>query len=130
MSNLLLENIKVYEKFLKRNNLYKSGQLNLFQLGGNEDINTDPFYSENVEELTKQNTDYRRVLYTGSNQQFVLMSIPPKDDIKMEKHDYHDQFIRIEQGEGNAIIGENTFKLQDNTAFIIPAGVSHKIINT
>lgn len=130
MSDLLIENINVYHKFIKKNNLFESAQINLIQSGGSGDTNTDPFYSENVEKLTKQNNDYRRVLYTGQNQQFVLMSILPKDNIHMEIHESHDQFVRIEQGEGEATIGSNTYKLQDNTAFIVPAGVSHKITNT
>lgn len=64
------------------------------------------------------------------NQQFVLMSIPQGDGIKMETHESHDQFIRIEKGEGKAIIGNSTYKLKDGTAFIIPAGTSHQISNT
>jgi DNA-binding sugar fermentation-stimulating protein len=48
----------------------------------------------------------------------------------METHIKNDQFVRIEQGEGEAIIGNKTYKLKDNTAFIVPAGVQHQIINT
>ena len=96
------------------------------QTGGNGDI--EPFYSDNIEILTKQNNDYRRVLYTGL-QQFVLMSIPPHDDIKMEIHKDHDQFIRIEQGEGEAIIGTTKYDLKKNTGLIVPAGTQHQIIN-
>jgi len=131
MSKLLLENIKVYERFIKKNKLYESNKFNFIQLGGSDgERNLDPFFSEDIEELTKQNEDYRRVLYTGINEQIVLMSIPPKDNIKNEIHESRDQFIRIEQGEGKAIIGKNEYILIDNTAFIIPAGVSHEVINT
>lgn len=108
-------------------NSYVLEQMNLIQTGGNSNI--EPFYSEDVEKLTKTNTDYRRVLYTGMNQQFVLMSIPPKSDIKLETHESHDQFIRIEQGEGEAKIGNSLYKLKDNSAFIIPAGTPHQIFN-
>lgn len=102
--------------------------MNRIQTGGNGDY--EPFYSENVEQLTKDNEDYRRVVYTGPNQQFVLMSIKPLDDIKMETHKDHDQFIRIEQGEGKAIIGQKEYDLKDNTGLIVPAGTQHKIMNT
>ena len=130
MTELLLENIKVYDRFIKKNNLYQMGQINLLQIGGDDSVNMDPFYSKNIEELTKQNNDYRRVIFTGTKQQLVLMSVPPNDDIKMEIHKNHDQFVRIEQGKGNAIIGNQTYELKDNTAFIVPAGVQHQIINT
>ena len=113
--------------FIVNTNAYILEQKNLVQTGGGE---LEPFYSSDVEKLTKDNVDYRRVIYTGKNQQFVLMSIPPMDNIKMEVHENHDQFIRIEEGEGEAKIGITTYKLGDDTALIIPAGVEHKITNT
>lgn len=102
-------------------------QMHTIQTGGAE---MNPFYTENIEELTKQNNDYRKVVYTGPNQQFVLMSIQPNDDIKMEVHENHDQFVRIEQGTGKAIIGNTEYKLKEDSALIVPAGVKHQIINT
>jgi mannose-6-phosphate isomerase-like protein (cupin superfamily) len=102
-------------------------QMNLIQSGGS---NIEPFYLNNIDTVTKTNTDYRRVIYTGFNQQFVLMSIEPGDDIKMEIHENHDQFLRIEKGEGIAIISGVKYTLADDTVVIIPAGSSHQIINT
>ena len=102
-------------------------QMHMIQTDG---ADMEPFYTENIEELTKQNNDYRRVLYTGPNQQFVLMSIGANDNIKMEVHKSHDQFIRIEEGKGKAIIGSTEYILNNNSAVIIPAGMSHQIINT
>lgn len=120
-------NLQIKDFFHNINN-YILEQMNLVQTGGGEEL--EPFYSENVEKLTKDNTDYRRVIYTGMNQQFVLMSIPPKDTIKMEIHDNHDQFIRIVEGDGEAIIGITTYKLGNKTGLIIPAGTQHQITNT
>ena len=97
------------------------------QSGGQEII--EPFYSENIDELTINNNDYRKVLYTGVEQQFVLMSINPSDDIKMEIHKDHDQFLRIEQGEGKAIINGNEYILKKDSSIIVPAGLPHQIIN-
>ena len=126
--NIQIEtNIQITD-LITNTNSYVLEQMTLVQTGGNPNI--EPFYSENVEELTKTNNDYRRVLYTGMNQQFVLMSIPVGDGIKMETHKSHDQFIRIEQGEGKAIVGNSTYKLKDGTAFIVPANTSHQILNT
>lgn len=113
--------------FVANTNAFILEQMNLVQSGGGE---LDPFYSYNIEKLTKDNVDYRRVIYTGKNQQFVLMSIPVGENIKMEVHKNHDQFIRIEEGEGEAKIGITTYKLGEDTAFIVPAGVEHKITNT
>ena len=85
------------------------------------------FY-ENVEKLTIENNSYRKVVYTG-NLQFVYMSIKPKDNIHIEVHKDHDQFIRIEQGHGVAIINEKTYDLTDGIGLIIPAGSTHEIKN-
>ena len=60
-------------------------------------------YITNIEETTKENNNFREVLYTGKNSQLVVMSIEPGDEIGEEVHDL-DQFIRIEQGEGKAIL--------------------------
>jgi hypothetical protein len=86
------------------------------------------FY-ENVEEETKKNDLYRKVVYTGK-QQFVYMSIEPNDGIHLETHPDHDQFIRIEEGEGVAIIDDKEHKLFDGIGIIIPAGCKHEIKNT
>lgn len=88
----------------------------------------DIFY-ENVEEETKKNDLYRKVVYTGK-QQFVYMSIEPNDGIHLETHPDHDQFIRIEEGEGVAIINGEEYKLFDGIGIIIPAGYEHEIKNT
>ncbi len=89
----------------------------------------EPFYA-NVENETLQNSSYRKVLYTGKHQQFVIMSIPPLDDIHMEVHKTHDQFMRIEKGNGVAIINNKKYKLYDGIGLIIPAGAEHQIKNT
>ncbi len=55
---------------------------------------------DNIEALTEESNDFRRVLYTGNNLQLVLMAIQPGEEIGEEVHDDRDQFFRIEGGEG------------------------------
>jgi len=88
-------------------------------------------YVTNIEKMTTENTDYRRVLYTAKNTQLVVMNIQPGDEIGNEVHEL-DQFIRVEEGRGKAILnnGENEYELEDDFAIIIPAGSWHNIINT
>jgi mannose-6-phosphate isomerase-like protein (cupin superfamily) len=86
-------------------------------------------YIGNIEALTLENTDFRRVLYTTSRMQLVLMSIAPGEDIGEEVHDL-DQFLRFEAGEGMAIINGVSHILSDGIALIVPAGATHNIINT
>ena len=87
-------------------------------------------FSVNIERATKENTDYRRVLYTGKNMQLALMSLKPGEEIGNELH-HLDQFIRVEEGEASAILnnGETKHALREDCAIIIPAGTWHNIIN-
>ena len=91
-------------------------------------------YFGNIETATIENKFYRKVLYTTTNQQLVLMSIRPKEDIKLETHDNNDQFIRIEKGSGLLLVGhdesKSKYELSNGIAFIIPARTLHHIINT
>lgn len=88
-------------------------------------------YIANIEDVTKENTDYRRVLYTGEKSQLVVMSLEPGVEIGEEVHDDIDQFIRIESGRGKAILNETEeYELEDDWAVIIPAGVKHNVVNT
>jgi mannose-6-phosphate isomerase-like protein (cupin superfamily) len=88
-------------------------------------------YIANIEEVTTQNTDYRRVLYTGEHSQLVVMSIEPGDEIGEEVHEGIDQFIRVESGSGQVILhGDQVSQLSDDWAVIIPAGVQHNVVNT
>jgi len=87
-------------------------------------------YCVNLEEETLANENFRKVLFTAKNSQLVLMTIPVGEDIGMEVHHDVDQFIRVEAGEGKAIIGESEYELSDGFAVVIPAGNQHNVINT
>ncbi|MGQ0525758.1 MAG: cupin domain-containing protein [Betaproteobacteria bacterium] len=87
-------------------------------------------YVTNIEQDTLENQDYRRVLYTGRNMQLVLMTLQPGEEIGLETHDEHDQFIRVEAGTGTAILNGEKHELSDGVAVVIPAGVEHNVINT
>jgi mannose-6-phosphate isomerase-like protein (cupin superfamily) len=52
-----------------------------------------------IEKLTEENADFRRVLYTAKHLQPVLMTLPPGEQIGEEIHADRDQFFRVEQGE-------------------------------
>ncbi len=89
-----------------------------------------PFVAD-IEQLTLENTDYRRVVFTSHYTQLVLMSLEPGVEIGNEIHGL-DQFIRVEQGSGRAIInnGEEERDLEADWIIIVPAGTWHNIINT
>lgn len=85
----------------------------------------------NIEKATKENTNFRKVLHTGPKRQsqLTVMSIKPGDDIGMEVHE-GDQFLRIEQGKGKAILNGKEYDVEDDFAIVIPAGTEHNVVNT
>ncbi|MGZ3182332.1 MAG: cupin domain-containing protein [Telluria sp.] len=87
-------------------------------------------YSINLEEATLANGDFRKVLYTTPRSQLVLMTLQPGEDIGQERHEEHDQFIRVEAGEGMAVLDGQEHRLADGVAVVIPAGTLHNVINT
>jgi mannose-6-phosphate isomerase-like protein (cupin superfamily) len=87
-------------------------------------------YHADIEEETKNNTDFRKALYTGKYQQLVVMSLKPGEDIGEEIHDTVDQFFRIEEGEAKAIIDGVETVLKEDDVVIVPAGSDHNLINT
>ncbi|MDF2803996.1 MAG: hypothetical protein K0S61_3899 [Anaerocolumna sp.] len=90
----------------------------------------------NINEATKQNDTFRTALWTGRHLQLTLMSINVGEDIGLEMHPELDQFIRIEEGQGLVKMGDRKDRLnfqanvEDDFAFIIPAGTWHNLINT
>ncbi len=86
-------------------------------------------YIGDIEKETKENNNFRKVLYTAKNSQLVVMSINPGEEIGEEVHDL-DQFIRIEDGRGKAVLDDVEHEIEDDYAVVIPAGTKHNVINT
>ena len=86
-------------------------------------------FIKNIEDISVKNEDFRHVLYTARNCQLVVMSLKPKEEIGMEVH-HLDQFFRVEEGSGDAILDGVTTPISAGFAVIVPAGTNHNIINT
>ena len=87
------------------------------------------YFTDNIEQLTEENTAYRKVIFTGSFCQLVLMKILPGEEIGEEKHDGHDQFFRIEKGTLKFLIDGNEYIANPGSGIIIPSGALHNVIN-
>ena len=85
-------------------------------------------YITNIEKAALENNDYRRGLYTPKHSQLVLMSLAPGEEIGEEVHEL-DQFIRIEAGQGLAILDGVKHDLADGSALVIATGIRHNIVN-
>ena len=92
--------------------------------------NIDSEWVGNIDDTTEDNEMYRKVLFTGSKLQLVLMSIPPGQEIGEEVHEDGDQFLRFEEGKGQVLINDKTYEVEGDWAVTIPAGSRHNVINT
>ena len=86
-------------------------------------------YVQDIENITVRNEDFRQVLYTAKNCQLVVMALKPKEEIGTEVHKL-DQFFRVEEGTGEAVLDGVRTKIRSGFAVLVPAGTKHNIINT
>ena len=87
-------------------------------------------YNANIEQLTLENNNFRKVLYTTNGLQLVLMTLKPGEEIGAEIHPENDQFFRFESGKGKVMIDENFYEVEDGSVVVIPKGANHNVINT
>jgi len=92
-----------------------------------EKSNSKQGFQTNIEKDTISNNNFRKVLFTSSNIQLVVMSIKSNEEIGEEVHPKTDQFIRVDGGSGTAIIGSKKYQLKNGDCIIIPKGSKHNI---
>ena len=86
-------------------------------------------FVQDIEDLAVKNDDFRRVLYTARHCQLVVMSLKPNEEIGAEVHTL-DQFFRVEEGTGEAVLDGIRTEIRAGFAVVVPAGANHNIINT
>ncbi len=86
-------------------------------------------YVQDIERIATRNEDFRQVLYTAKHCQLVVMALKPKEEIGAEVHKL-DQFFRVEQGSGEAVLDGVRTAIHAGYAVVVPAGARHNIINT
>lgn len=100
-----------------------------------QDYGKQPFVLD-IEQATLENENFRVAKWTGTNLQMTLMTIQVGEDIGLEVHEDHDQFLRIERGSANVVMGPTKDNLDfsqqagSDFAIFVPAGVWHNVINT
>lgn len=88
-------------------------------------------YVGKIEQLTEENQNFRKVLYTGKYAQLVVMSLLPGEEIGNEVHAQVDQFFRIETGTAKFVFddGKEEHLVGAGDAVIVPAGTFHNVLN-
>lgn len=85
-------------------------------------------YVHKIEKTAQKNSNFRTVLYTAKHCQLVVMSLKPGEDIGAEVHKL-DQFFRVEEGEGKAVLDGVEHHIKPGFAVLVPAGTRPNIIN-
>lgn len=81
-----------------------------------------------IETDTRDNDNFRKVIFTAPHCQLVLMSLLPNEEIGLETHAENDQFFRIEKGSGKVVLNGEEQPIFDGFAVVVPAGVEHNVI--
>lgn len=90
-------------------------------------------FKARIRSIAGLNRDFRRVLFTGRHLQLVVMSVPPRGEIGLERHAGIDQLIRVERGRARVYVGESRpslfASLRAGELAVIPAGTYHRVVN-
>ena len=80
--------------------------------------------------VAEQSPDFRRVLWTGSKTQLVIMTIPPGGEIGEETHPDTDQILTFVSGTGEAVLAGESAQIAQGDLVVVPAGTKHNFRNT
>ena len=86
-------------------------------------------FVQDIEGVAVANDEFRRVLYTAKHSQLVVMALQPREEIGAEVHTL-DQFFRVEEGSGEAVLDGVRTAIRAGFAVVVPAGANHNIVNT
>ncbi len=87
-------------------------------------------YQTNILESTKNNTNFRTVLFTGKKSQLVLMDIKPGEEIGLETHDNVEQALFFMSGTAKAVLNGQESTVNAGDIVVVTPGTAHNFINT
>ncbi|KZT61587.1 RmlC-like cupin [Calocera cornea HHB12733] len=87
------------------------------------------YHFPKVDAIAHSGEDFRRVLWTGENSQFVIMTVPVGGEIGEESHDV-DQHLILTSGVARAVVEGENIDIKAGDLCIVPAGAVHNFINT
>lgn len=86
-------------------------------------------FVKDIENLAVRNQAFRKVLYTATDTQLVLMTLGPGEEIGTEVHEL-DLFFRVEEGTGEVNIDGVRTDVHPGFGVLVPSGVRHNLVNT
>ncbi len=86
-------------------------------------------FAKDIEGLAVKNNELRQVPYTEKHCQLVVTALKPTEEIGAEVHKL-DQFFRVEEGTGEAVLDGVRTAIRAGFAVIVPAETTHNNVNT
>lgn len=87
-------------------------------------------YHTAIVTATLTNTDFRRVLFTGTSSQLVVMAIPPGEDIGEETHEHVEQTLFFLRGTARVVLNGQETPMKSGDVVVVSPGTRHNVINT
>lgn len=87
-------------------------------------------FATNIVKETEDNTYFRKVLFTGTRSQLVVMDIPPGGEVGEEVHKYTEQTLFFLSGTGKAIVNDQERPVVAGDVIVITPGTKHNFLNT
>lgn len=86
-------------------------------------------YVGNIIEETRNNTNFRKVIFTGEKSQLVVMNIPVGGEIGTEVHKHVEQTLVVVEGNAKVILDGEVAFLRAGEAVVVLPGVEHNLLN-
>jgi len=87
-------------------------------------------YHGDIIKQTRENTNFRRVVFTGAKSQLVVMSIPPGGEVGEETHKYTEQTLFFLSGTGEGLLNDEKFPVGPGDVVVVVPGTKHNFRNT
>ncbi len=87
-------------------------------------------YVGNIQRETVENTNFRKVVFTGAKSQLVVMSIPPGGEIGEEMHEHVEQTLFFLSGSGTAYLNGAASAVGPGSVVVVTPGTRHNFVNT
>lgn len=87
-------------------------------------------FHTNIVQTTKENRNFRTVLFTGGRSQLVVMRIPPGGEIGLETHPHVEQTLFFLSGRGIATLDGKEQPIAAGDALVVTPGTAHNVVNT
>jgi mannose-6-phosphate isomerase-like protein (cupin superfamily) len=87
-------------------------------------------FHTNIVQMTKENRNFRTVLFTGGRSQLVVMCIPPGGEVGLETHLHVEQTLFFLSGRGLATLDGKEQPIAAGDALVVTPGTAHNVVNT